>query len=157
MICLSLHQPYASALFAPADAGFHAIKLHETRSWKMPEHYINSWIGVHAAKRDDKTTCRNWDRIMGRRSEFWGAFERIGIGGYTALPRGCVIGKIMFGPSSPTDKFGDWWKDMAREWGDYAPGRWAWPVVQFQRFASPIPAIGRHGFFNVDLSAAIAA
>lgn len=158
MICISLWQPWASALFAPdSKTGLHAIKLHETRSWPMPKHYVNSWIGIHAAKRDTPVTREAFENVACSSVEFTRAFDSIGVTSYGDLPRGYVIGKIMFGPSSPTDKFGDWWKDMSRQWGDYTPGRWAWPVVQFQRFAIPIPVVGRQGFFEADLSTAVAA
>jgi hypothetical protein len=155
-MCISLHQPWASALFVPDDSIWHAVKLHETRGRKMPAHYVNQWVGVHAAKTEAIHTRRAWASLVEGVTSTHVLFANEGIAGFHHLPRGCVIGKIMFGPSAPADKYANA-ESLTRTWGDYGPGRWIWPVVQFELFEKPIPAIGRQGWFDVDLSAAVPA
>ena len=36
----------------------------------------------------------------------------------------------------------------ARPFGLFAPGRWAWLLADVERFETPVPAIGRQGFWN---------
>lgn len=119
----------------------------------MPAHYVNQWLGIHAAKTTAIHTRRAFASLVERVPVTRVLFADEGIVKFDDLPRGCVIGKIMFGPSAIAGEYRG--KDaLSCGWGDYSEGRWAWPVVQFEAFETPIPAIGRHGFFDVDLSSA---
>lgn len=151
MKAISLWQPWASALFAPYKGDqFHAIKLYETRHWKMPVYLHNEWVAIHAAKRDTKAEREFWEDIVCENDDYQRAFIDIGILGYAALPRGSIIGKARFGPSQATSHYADW-KDVECDWGNYSPGRYAWPVIEKELFTNPIPCVGRQGFFDVQL------
>lgn len=160
MIAISLWQPWASALFAPFKHGVsplairQAIKLHETRHWPMPRHYINQWVAIHAAKRDTGDEREFWQDVVmdpDCRERYGHAFAAIGIQNYRDLPRGCIVGTVRFGPSKRTEEFpeGQW---PESDWGNYSEGRFAWPVIETQHFPTPIPCVGRQGFFNVELA-----
>lgn len=38
-----------------------------------------------------------------------------------------------------------------RPYGDFAPGRWAWMLDEITPLPEPVPAVGRQGFFTVEL------
>ena len=155
MITISLWQPWASALFAPLKPGKapHAIKLHETRHWPMPRHYVNELVAIHAAKRDTRDEREFWqDVVMNEynRESYGHAFAAIGIQNYRDLPRGCIIGTVRFGPSRKSvGQDNVRWPES--DWGNYSVGRWEWPVIEHNHFAKPIPCVGHQGFFNVEL------
>ncbi len=152
MIAISLWQPWASALFAPANPGAspRAIKEHETRHWPMPNRFIGQPIAIHAAKRDTPDEREFWmDVVMNpaRRELYGNAFAAIGIQKYSDLPRGAIIGTAVFASPIHTEKM-DAVGEIESDWGNFSAGRWAWPTVHLERFATPIPCVGRQGFFE---------
>lgn len=48
-----------------------------------------------------------------------------------------------------TARFGD--VTDQRPYGDFAPGRWAWMLADVEPLAEPVPAVGRQGWFTVEL------
>jgi hypothetical protein len=156
MMTISLHQPWASALFVPDETSWHAVKHHETRGRRMPKHYEKQWVGLHAAKNKAVHTRRAWAKLVEGEPQTRARFADEGFMSFDELPFGCVIGRIMFGPSVPSGLISNA-DEVTLRWGDYSTGRWAWPVLQFELFEMPIPALGRQGWFDVDLTAAIAA
>lgn len=151
MICISLWQPWASALFAPLSPGAsrEAIKGYETRHWAMPDRCIGRMIAIHAAKRDTPDEREFWvDVVMGKHRETYGhAFAALGIKKYSDLPRGAVIGTAVFRSPIRTERM-DSIGEIESEWGNYSTGRWAWPVIETTLFPRPIPFVGRQGFFE---------
>jgi hypothetical protein len=153
MHAISLWQPWASALFAPLKPGKapHAIKLHETRHWKLPAHLVNERIAIHAAKRDARDEREFWtDVVMAEdvRETYGHAFAAIGIRNYHDLPRGCIIGTVRFGACRETQgQFSEEWPSS--DWGNYSGGRFAWHVIETNHFPKPIPCVGRQGFFTI--------
>ena len=153
MKALSLLQRWASALFAyiPSPAGALQLKPDETRHWPMPESLIDQPVAIHAAKRDTREGREFWLDVLMRQSrrEIYGAaFQDLGIEKYADLPRGAIIGTVIFGRSVPTDDCDR--MEIAREWGNYGRGRWAWPVLNTHSFKEPVPRIGRQGIFEWD-------
>jgi hypothetical protein len=153
MHAISLWQPWASALFAPLKPGVsHAVKLHETRSWPMPKWLVNERVAIHAAKRETRDEREFWtDTVMDpeHRETYGHAFAAIGVQNYHDLPRGALIGTVVFGPSRQSKGWDDVkWPES--DWGNYSEGRWAWPVIETHHFAKPIPCVGRQGFFIID-------
>lgn len=156
MMCISLHQPWASALFVPDETSWHAVKLHETRGRPMPNHYNHHWVGIHAAKNQAIHTRRAWAQLVEASPQTKVLFGDEGFAKFEDLPFGCVIGKVMFSQSISADRYAGS-KDPTMAWGDYSKGRFAWPVVQFELFETPIQTLGRQGWFDVDLTAAVPA
>lgn len=149
MNAISLWQPWASALFAPrADGGPLAIKPDETRSWPLPDRMIGMEIAIHAAKRDTREEREFWEDVVEEDESFAKAFAAIGIGSYSALPRGCVIGSVIFASAVRTEISAP--DEFARAWGNHSHGRYSWPVVNRKLYSSPVPCVGRQGFFNWD-------
>lgn len=148
MKALSLHQPWASAIFA-------GIKKHETRSWKLSPAVVGVPIALHAAKHDSPETRVHWKMLV-LDQEYEVAskqFAEIGIQDYVELPRGCILGIVRFGApyladSCVTRTLPDF------RWGDYGPNRYFWPVEVLERFSKPVPCVGMQGFFNWERSTA---
>ena len=140
MKAISLWQPWASALFT-------GLKPDETRSWQLPLWAVDTIIAIHAAKRDTTAERWIWDEIAD--TSDLEAFRNVGVNNYAGLPRGCIIGTVVFEPSIRLDSMIRRCRTPAQmEWGDYSDGRFAWPVKKAVLFPEPIPYIGRQGFFD---------
>lgn len=149
MPAISLWQPWASAIFAPRDhlvLESIALKPDETRHWVLPERLIGKLVAIHAAKRDTIDERMFWEKTVGTMPSYATAFESIGIKTYDDLPRGCIIGTVIFGSPISTNRATP--DIIARHWGNHSPDRYSWPVLEKRRFATPIPCIGRQGFFT---------
>ncbi len=151
MLAISLWQPWASALFAPipGDSG-EPIKRNETRSWPLPAKIVGQRVAIHAAKRRTPDEVEFWnDTVIGcpERGFYREAFGALGVKCFRDLPLGCIIGTLVFDASFQTTGWG-MVDHLEGTWGNYAPGRWAWPTRARQLFAKPIPCVGRQGFFE---------
>lgn len=146
---ISLWQPWASALFALRPDG-RPIKPNETRHWSLPIRFIGVEVAIHAAKRDTLNEREFWQNDVldsPYREIYDQGFKPLGISCYTDLPRGCIVGTVVFGPSVATA--GQFFvEEIAAEWGNYSLGRFAWPTVKRTHFSQPIPCVGRQGFFT---------
>lgn len=133
MICpaISLWQPWAALPFATGQFG--QLKKHETRHWPYPSRLTGCRVLVHAAKTraEMRDVPRLWREAVG---EFhFGAFL-----GHVRLT-GCF-------------RTEDWESDHDDEAaGDWSVGRYAWRMEDPQKFEVPIPAVGRQGFWNVEV------
>lgn len=172
MICISLHQPWASLCVLPslADASI-PVKPYETRSFPCPQKYIGKRILVHATKK--WTTGVRW-LIYGPPaatgdSPFMAAIKRMPFysrGEKTfGLPLGCIVGAVdvvecykvvLYGMQpvgtvmSRTDvDFLPMPTGDALAFGDFSVGRFAWALRNPVMFKTPIPYKGRQGFFGV--------
>ena len=142
MKCISLYQPWAMLLVIGA-------KKFETRSWRLPEQYIGQRIAIHAAKHFNRET-----RDLCTDDPFRGALIRAGYWGAEDLPFGTIIGSVIFWESWNVThpKFPAVLEAAGkneRDFGDFSPGRWAWPASEPHKLAVPIPFKGAQGFFNV--------
>ncbi len=140
--CISLWQPFASALFLRMDGA--RLKTHETRHWGAPVRVIGKRVAIHAAKKIDPDVegmaARLLDRAVG---ENW---RKI-------LPRGAIIGTALLTYSRPQDlayrcEPANGWD---YEFGYWETSRWAWRMDEPQLFAEPIPWKGQQGWFNVEV------
>lgn len=150
MIAISLWQPWASALFAlrPNNA---PLKPDETRHWPLPQRFVGVPVAIHAAQRNTREEQDFWrDNVLDTNLRgFYGeAFARIGVHKWSDLPRGCIIGVVVFRQCWRTTGQFDVEDEIAREWGNYAPGRYAWPVATCTPLDAPVPYVGRQGFFS---------
>lgn len=123
MKALSLWQPWASAMAL-------GLKRVETRQWSIRHRGL---VAIHAAKR--------WNREL---EEF---AERMGVG--LELPRGAIVAVGNLVEVWPTDHMNTEALGQEAEWGNYAPGRFAWVFREIRALAVPIPFKGMQGMFNV--------
>lgn len=150
MPCISLWQPWASALFGKLANG-EALKPHETRGWAMPESFAGIEVAIQAAKRDTGDEREFWREIVLRTPAYREAFARMGIKDYVDLPRSCVLGTVVFSQSVSTKGHLEEQNPVARDWGNYSPERFAWPVVKSTLLDKPFPCTGKQGFFRIPL------
>jgi hypothetical protein len=159
---VSVVQPWASALFVmrPKDPSTDApsipLKPHETRTWRMPARFVAVEVAIHASRRETDEERNFWtDDVLDSpyRQVYGEAFATIGIQSWLDLPRGCLIGTVVFGASRATEGHFNT-EEIAREWGNYGVGRFAWPVIKRKLFKHPIPCRGLPGFFPVQIPVA---
>jgi hypothetical protein len=172
--CLSLWQPWASAIFVPG------LKPIETRHWYT---HKRGKIALHAAKKSNRELRELFH------SKIAGGFERDafkaqGIGNWNELPLGAILGTVEIVDCVPTapsvhdvndsqgncisgyevqqfmenekrfSKFcapGMW--HTVEKWGDFSPGRFGHCYANITKFAEPIPYKGAQGFFTVEVPA----
>jgi len=119
MYAISLHQPWAS--FVAAE-----IKPYETRSWKPPVWLLGKRIAIHAAKKSVPADDREWARRYG--------IDPIPLGAVVCT---AILASVHRADAVPADEF-----------GDYAPGRFAWRLTEIELFDPPVPARGAQGFWK---------
>lgn len=133
---ITLWQPWASLIFS-------GDKVHETRSFPVPDRLLGERVAIHAAKRagTDDEVGYVLDRLCR---------ERFGNDWRETLPRGVVLGTVRIARSyeidptvvpAPTDRIA----------GNWTPGRWAWELDSIEALSEPIEATGRQGWWSVDL------
>ena len=128
------------------------VKTFETRSWAVPRSLIGAHIAIHAAKRDTKDEQEFWmDTVLdrgGHREVYGEAFAKIGVLKYSDLPRGAIIGTATIAACNETDDVIEKITDIESEWGNYSHGRFAWLLTTVIPLTTPVPCIGRQGFFD---------
>jgi hypothetical protein len=138
MKALSLWQPWASLIAVGA-------KHWETRSW--PTRYRGP-IAIHAARHWDEE-C-SWALSQGI---VQAALDPVyGIGGKwilkSDLPVGAIVAVAELTDCVRTETLqGQMLSD--RSFGNFAPGRFAWRIVQVDRLLRPADCTGRQGLWNL--------
>lgn len=142
MKCLSLHQPWATAI----ALGFKRI---ETRSW------AHSWrgeIAIHAAK----NTSALRDGTMTDLSAMTdGAFGEYLPGDPTLYPLGAVVAVARLVDCVPTSIIDDHerWRglrsDINEIYGNYMPGRFGWILENVRALREPFPLRGQQGLWTI--------
>lgn len=157
MKAISLWQPHASLITTGA-------KIYETRHWTTN---IRGDILIHAAlSRKDMAAMWQGEDCMRRYVEALEPLLVKNLDSWSlrcatitdALPFGALVGVAKLGRplSIGNVNFGfDITEAIAAKqgngFGDFSPGRFAWPLTDVRRFETPIPWKGRQGFFNVDI------
>lgn len=144
---LSLWQPWATALFIDLEPDV-PLKPDETRHWPLPASMVGRTFVIHAAKRDTKDEREFWEEISGDHRV---AFARHGFAEYSDLPRGALIGTVVFHKCMSTEEAALRMGDDAYDWGNYGPGRYAYRTINRRLFKTPIPFTGRQGIFSADV------
>jgi hypothetical protein len=131
MRALSVAQPWASLLVLGA-------KRLETRPWRT-EH--RGPLLIHASRAFPAAA-----RALQRQEPFRTLLAGLG----DDLPLGAVVGAVDL---AACDRVEDLPAPPAAELalGDFGPGRWAWRVERPRGLATPLPARGRLGLFDLDL------
>ncbi len=133
MKILSLWQPWASLLIL-------GIKRYETRSWGTD---FRGEFGIHAAGYWGRE-CDDFFRLPQIRA----ALEAHGIRQVQDFPFGVVLGTAVLEDVVPTDAIRDQLPLFERLLGNYADGRRAWKLGPVTRYATPVRARGRQGFWE---------
>lgn len=140
---ISLHQPWASLVFAkfPGDSAF--VKQHETRGRKPPLKYVGGFIGIHATAKfppAKEISADLHDLCM----------DVFGCSYNHTLPLGSILGVVRISgglataehsPVTPEDGIA----------GNWSAGRFAWPLSDVMEFKNPIPAKGKQGWWKFQL------
>ncbi len=145
MKAISIWQPHASLLLV-------GPKRYETRGWRLPRTVVGTRVAIHAAKATgDLIELAEYvsDRIDGAPAEE--AFERYlrailaaGFRTVGEMPRGSIIGSVVFKESLPSELAED-----HGDFGNFAPGRFAWLAAEARLLPEPVPFRGMQGFFDV--------
>jgi len=120
--CLSLTQPFASAMFS----GYKAV---ETRSWKTNYRgrlYIHAAKGMNAVFKQFAAH----ERFMHQR-------------GLLELPRGVILGYVDLVDIKRTEDLVDSLSPLEKLYGDYRYGRFGWVTENPVLLLEPIPACGK--------------
>ncbi len=133
MKALSLWQPWASLM----AAGFKKI---ETRDW--PTRYRGP-LAIHAAKRPlgraERDLIEEWlEADLGISLQMAAGIMPFGALLCVVQLYGCVRTEVC-----TLDM------ECEREFGNYAPGRWAWLTAGLRALPQPIPYRGAQGLFEV--------
>lgn len=140
---ITLWQPWASLCFVE-DVDLR--KYNETRSFPAPRKYVGKRIALHAAAAfpPSKYISTELNDLC---------YDAFGCGYNYSLPRGCILGTVCLGAPYRTEEHRAGMAPEELAAGDWSDGRWAWPLVKPQRFAVPIPARGKQGWWSIEASA----
>lgn len=127
MKAFSLTQPYASAVAV-------LIKQWETRSW--PTHFRGE-VAIHASKGFPK-----WAREFADE-------ESIDHPELAELPLGQIVCVCDLTECRQTETLAPTLSETERNWGDYAPRRYAFKLENVRTLETPVPAKGALGFWTV--------
>jgi len=138
MKALSLTQPWATLIAIRA-------KRIETRSWATE---FRGPLAIHASKafpRDCRDLCLD--------DPFRAALERAGLRDLKDIPLGAIVAVARLMGCRNTERVT---LDLTKpdeaaehEFGDYAPGRWAWFIQGVQPLKTPIACKGALGLWEV--------
>jgi hypothetical protein len=135
---LTLWQPWASLIFS-------RVKLHETRSWPIPDRLYGRRIAIHASASlpPQRSFTRAIDALC---AEIYGDDWR------RTLPKGVVLGTCVLSGHVHTNDPKLETTASDRTSGDWSDGRWAWRLEDVTPLPVPIPAKGAQGIWNWTVS-----
>ncbi len=133
MKCLSVWQPYASLMVV-------GLKTIETRDWATQ---YRGPLGIHAAKRpmtgQEKSLLYGW-ACRGLIPSTWLDSE--------PLPCGAILAVVDLCDCIRTEDVRAEDVRRERDFGNYAPHRWAWITRNLRRLPAPFPYRGAQGLFD---------
>lgn len=134
MKAISLWQPWASAMA-------HGAKRNETRSWSTA--YRGDLVICSAQRKASREECGDEAPYQHAMKQPYGAAVCV-VELYDCVKTQNIItntDKVLLPLRTITEQ--EW------EMGDYTPGRFAWLTRNLRRLATPVPVIGRQGFWNL--------
>ena len=157
MKCVTLWEPWASALFVPRlDGSGLKLKIHETRGWAPSEKQLKPGdrLAISAAKTQIDTDTREplSDWFLKRSLEYpddANAFGAVLWRHWHQLPFGAIIGFGTFAGAERTERLIGRIDETNKRWGGFGPGRYGWELRDVKRFAAPIPVRGMQTLFTV--------
>jgi hypothetical protein len=165
MTCVTLWQPWASALFVPRlDGSGLMLKVHETRGWAPSAKQLKPGdrLAISAAKTQRDTESgeylADWWNERVRLTAYRAAFAAVGWRDWDDLPFGAIIGFGTFVGATQTERLFGKIDQHDRHWGNFGPHRYGWELRDVKRFPAPIPCRGMQTLFPVRIpNAALAA
>lgn len=142
---ISLHQPYASLIISGA-------KQWETRHWRAPDRVIGQRVAIHAAKRRVALLHESDQEF------FEACAETLGDDWLRSLPFGAIVGTAVLARCHQIARvdradgmmFANGECELRDPFGDYAPGRFVWRMINPKPINPPVPCVGRQGWFRWD-------
>lgn len=148
MKAISLWQPWATLVAVGA-------KKFETRHWATT---YRGPIAIHAARKVSPEGCALVDELYAEHDEqFFKLVEArdecmsTKFHGGLALPVGCVvaIAKLVCVHRTETLPCNGLVDERERRFGNFAPGRYAWQLIDINPLDPPAPAKGAQGLFEL--------
>ena len=127
MKAFTVYQPYAYAIVA-------GLKQYETRPRRTN---IRGRVAVHAAKGKPRFVTLAVDMALPE---------------HMKLHFGAVIGTVEIVDCLPVEEVIGALTERERALGDYSEGRWAWALKNPVMFDTPVPACGRQGWWNWEVT-----
>lgn len=127
MKCISLWQPYATAVAV-------GIKAFETRHWRLK---ARGELAIQAAQRfsaDEKAAWAGYVQKYGFPAE---------------PPLGAIVAVVDVGCPIPTADL-QHLSMMEKQWGDYGPNRYGWPLTNVRALRDPVPCKGYQNVWTLD-------
>jgi hypothetical protein len=152
MRCISLWQPWASAMTVRRSIGGGMLKAVETRGWAPAKDAIGQRMAIAAAKtqRDPDTGEKLsawWMERVKRQGGYRACFEAAGFTDWETLPFGAVVAHGMLARVVESEKLVNELDAIEQDWGDYGPGRYGWVFEDMQVLVRPVPIVGKQGIF----------
>jgi hypothetical protein len=143
MKAISLWQPF-SGLWVNGD------KKIETRGWPTS---LRGVIAVHSTqfhKLPHEVYMGIWLAMGHTENDYPGSFLYYQERACGSCSFGHVLGEVMIEDCVPIEKlYGSKWDTpMERAMGDWTPGRFGWITDYHVKYANPVPAKGKQGFWN---------
>lgn len=132
MKALSLWQPWASLMAFGA-------KRFETRGYATG---VRGELAIHAAKKKDNDCL-----ALCREEPFRSALVGGGIDFIGDLPFGAIVAVGKLVACHRVEDIRETLSEQELAFGDYRVGRFAWEWELTERLATPVPAIGKQGFW----------
>jgi len=136
MRVLSVAQPWAMLLVLGA-------KRLETRAWQTSH---RGPLAIHAARNLSAAA-----RALCRQEPFRSLLRAGGVADWSDLPLGAVVGAVELTDCVRVEDLPPP-EEPEASLGDFGPGRWVWRLRRPLRLPVPLPARGRLGLFDLDLS-----
>ncbi len=136
MKALSLTQPWATAICL-------GLKQWETRSW--PTHFRGE-VCIHASK-----SFPRWAKDFAFEQDVLTRRFRV-----DQMPLGMIVCVADLTECRQTDTLIKEISETEQQWGDYAPGRYAFKLENVRPLADPVAAIGHLGFWPVPWDESVA-
>ena len=143
MKAITLYQPWASAIAC-------VLKTHETRSWRTK---FRGPLAIHASKAVPKKVRDS--------SGYWDLYQQVMDaveGDEPSLPASSIVTVCLLQDCVPTESITcphscyPWQlAEHELDFGDYAPGRFAWRLDEVLDGFVPIPCSGARGLWDVPL------
>lgn len=152
MRCISLWQPWGSAMTVRRHPGGPMLKGVETRGWAPAKDAIGQRMAIAAAKTqkdpETKELLRDWwmARVK-RQGGYRACFEAAGLTDWERLPFGAVLAHGILTRVVPSEKLVHELDGIEQDWGNYRPGRFGWVFEDMQVLAQPVPIVGKQGIF----------
>lgn len=140
---ISMWQPFASLMFTWDRERGEFAKAFETRGFRLPDRLINERVAIQATAKFP--AAKHISKALNDL-----CYDLFGCGYNYSLPFGAIIGVVRFGAPVPTGELAPFQCETELAAGDWAPGRWAWPVMEAEALAQPVPAKGKQGWWSIE-------